>query len=62
MPADSDIQQSEAVAAFAKQAADVLPASRAQLTETVHVQKQTNVTARVRKYCAEGWPGYTPQN
>ena len=34
----------------------------AKLTEIVHMQKEDNITAQVRKYCAEGWPGYMPPN
>ena len=60
MPADSDIQQTEEVAAFAKQAVEILPASTAKLTEIINLQKEDNITVQVRKYCTEGWLGYMP--
>ena len=61
MPADSDIQQTEAVAAFAKPVLEILPASTAKLTEIINLQKEDNITAQFRKYCIEGWLGYIPQ-
>ena len=51
-PEDRDIQQLDAVTAFAKQAVEILPASKAKLTLIKNMQKQ-DITAEVKKYCVE---------
>ena len=47
---------------YAKQAIEVTTASSAKLAEIKKAQQQDEVTAQVRKYCDEGWPGYMPEN
>ena len=61
-PTPADINLLDEVTAFAKQAVEITPASTARLTEIRKAQQEDEVTAQVRKYCTEGWPGYMPEN
>ena len=61
-PDKEDIAFINDVSLYAKQAIEITPASSAKLAEIKKAQQQDEVTAQVRKYCDEGWPGYMPEN